>query len=162
MEYLETVEVADDRRAQALPHAGAVGQPPQPRFPRLLRHHRLGHDPPRRRGDVASSGQTSRVARIVTMDGDLEEAVAGQAVTLTLTDEIDISRGDTLAAADERPYQADQLEAKLVWLHEEPLRAGAQLPAQGRQRHRPGPGTANSSSGSTSTAWSRRKGRRWP
>jgi len=73
---------------------------------------------------VTSSGQTSRVARIVTMDGDLEKAVAGQAVTLTLTDEIDISRGDTLADPGERPYHADRLEAKVVWLHEEALQPG--------------------------------------
>ena len=49
---------------------------------------------------VASSGRISQVARIVTMNGDLAEAVAGQAVTLTLTDEIDISRGDMLTATD--------------------------------------------------------------
>ncbi len=70
---------------------------------------------------VSSSGQVSRVVRIVTMDGDLQEAVAGQAVTLTLTDEIDISRGDLLAAPEECPGRDDQLEAHLVWLHEEPL-----------------------------------------
>lgn len=70
---------------------------------------------------VASSGQTSKVARIVTFDGDLDIAGPGQAVTLTLTDEIDISRGDMLAAADDRPDFADQFEAKLIWMHDEPL-----------------------------------------
>ncbi len=73
---------------------------------------------------VPSSGQKSRVARIVTMDGDLPEAVAGQAVTLTLADEIDISRGDLLAAPEARPAHADQFEAHLVWMHEEPLLPG--------------------------------------
>jgi bifunctional enzyme CysN/CysC len=73
---------------------------------------------------VSSSGQTSKVARIVTMDGDLQEAVAGQAVTLTLEDEIDVSRGDLLAAPEQRPEQGDQLEAHIVWLHEQPLAAG--------------------------------------
>ena len=73
---------------------------------------------------VSASGQTSKVARIVTLDGDLGRAVAGQAVTLTLEDEIDISRGDMLAAPKERPYLADHFEAKLVWLHEEPLSPG--------------------------------------
>ena len=73
---------------------------------------------------VSSSGQTSRVARIVTMGGDLPQAVAGQAVTLTLTDEIDISRGDLLAAPEQRPAQSDQLEAHLAWLHEQPLAPG--------------------------------------
>ncbi|MDX2479665.1 MAG: adenylyl-sulfate kinase, partial [Desulfuromusa sp.] len=73
---------------------------------------------------VPSSGQTSTVARIVTMDGDLPKAIAGQSITLTLTDEIDISRGDLLSAANERPAHADQMEARLVWMHEEPLLPG--------------------------------------
>jgi len=73
---------------------------------------------------VPGSGQASRVKRIVTYDGDLEEAVAEQAVTLTLEDEIDISRGDLLAAPQARPDHADQFEAKLVWMHEEPLLPG--------------------------------------
>ncbi len=70
---------------------------------------------------VPSSGQTSKVARIVTFDGDLECAGPAQAVTLTLEDEIDISRGDMLAAANNRPDFADQFEAKLIWMHDEPL-----------------------------------------
>jgi len=73
---------------------------------------------------VPSSGQVSKVARIVTMDGDLEEAVAGQAVTITLQDEIDISRGDMLCCPEQRPSYADQFEAHLVWMHEEPLLPG--------------------------------------
>jgi len=73
---------------------------------------------------VTSSGQTSRVARIVTLDGDLDEAVAGQAVTLTLDDEIDISRGDLLAAPTAPPAHGERLRARLVWLHEEPLQPG--------------------------------------
>jgi len=73
---------------------------------------------------VTSSGQQSRVARIVTMDGDLEEAVAGQAVTLTLNDEIDISRGDLLCEPLNRPSHADQVEAHLVWMHEDVLLPG--------------------------------------
>jgi len=70
---------------------------------------------------VSASGQTSKVARIVTFDGDLDIADPGQAVTLTLEDEIDISRGDMLADATERPDFADQFEAKLIWMHDEPL-----------------------------------------
>jgi len=70
---------------------------------------------------VSSSGQTSKVARIVTFDGDLDRAGPAQAVTLTLEDEIDISRGDMLAAADDRPDFADQFEAQLIWMHDEPL-----------------------------------------
>ncbi|MGD9343529.1 MAG: sulfate adenylyltransferase subunit CysN [Desulfuromonadales bacterium] len=73
---------------------------------------------------VAGSGQQSRVASIVTMDGDLEEAVAGQAITLTLADEIDISRGDMLCDPLNRPAHADQLEARVVWMHEDVLLPG--------------------------------------
>lgn len=73
---------------------------------------------------VPASGQSSRVTRIVTMDGDLDEACAGQAVTLCLADEIDISRGDMLTTPAQRPSHADQFQARLVWLHEDPLLPG--------------------------------------
>jgi len=73
---------------------------------------------------VLPSGKTSTVDRIVTMDGDLSEAVAGQSVTLTLDDEIDCSRGDVIAAADSPPEVADQFEATIVWMDEQPLLPG--------------------------------------
>ena len=73
---------------------------------------------------VPSSGQTSTIARIVTMDGDLDEAQAGQAVTLCLKDEIDVSRGDMLTTPLARPSHTDQFAAKLVWLHEDSLLPG--------------------------------------
>ena len=73
---------------------------------------------------VLPSGKTSTVARIVTQDGDLAEAVAGQSVTLTLADEIDCSRGDVIAAADAPPQVADQFEATLVWMADEALIPG--------------------------------------
>jgi bifunctional enzyme CysN/CysC len=73
---------------------------------------------------VLPSGKTSTVERIVTMDGDLSEAVAGQSVTLTLADEIDCSRGDVIAAADNPPEVADQFEATIVWMDEQPLLPG--------------------------------------
>ena len=73
---------------------------------------------------VLPSGRTSTVARIVTFDGDLAEAVAGQSVTITLTDEIDISRGDVIAAASEPPAVADQFEAHIVWMDEQEMLPG--------------------------------------
>jgi bifunctional enzyme CysN/CysC len=73
---------------------------------------------------VLPSSRVSTVDRIVTFDGDLPEAVAGQSITLTLTDEVDVSRGDVLAAADDSPEVADQFEATLVWMAEEPLQPG--------------------------------------
>jgi bifunctional enzyme CysN/CysC len=73
---------------------------------------------------VLPSGRTSTVARIVTLGKDLEQAVAGQSVTLTLADELDCSRGDVLAAAEDSPEIADQFEATLVWMADEELLPG--------------------------------------
>ena len=73
---------------------------------------------------VADSGRESSISRIVTADGDLPVAAAGDAVTLTLTDEIDASRGDVIAAASDRPEVADQFAAHLLWLTEEPMLPG--------------------------------------
>ena len=70
------------------------------------------------------SGKESSVARIVTFDGDLQQAVAGQSITLTLADEIDISRGDVISQAQAPAGVADQFETTLVWMHEEPLYPG--------------------------------------
>jgi len=70
------------------------------------------------------SGKTSTVKSIVTMDGDLDQAVAGQSVTITLADEIDCSRGDVLAAADSPPEVADQFQTTIVWMDDEPLVVG--------------------------------------
>jgi bifunctional enzyme CysN/CysC len=80
-----------------------------------------------RKGDTVRalpSGRTSQVARIVTYDGDLDTAVAGQSITLALTDEIDVSRGDVLSLANEPPAVADQFQATIVWMHEEPMLPG--------------------------------------
>ena len=73
---------------------------------------------------VLPSGKTSTISKIVTLDGELSEAVAGQSVTLCLTDEIDCSRGDVIAAADNPPEVSDQFESTIVWMAEEPLIPG--------------------------------------
>jgi bifunctional enzyme CysN/CysC len=76
---------------------------------------------------VAPAGTAAEVARIVTMDGELGEAVAGQSVALGFRDEVDCSRGDLLAAAgEEGPQVADQFEAMLIWMAEEELLPGRQ------------------------------------
>lgn len=75
---------------------------------------------------VWPSGKASRVARIVTFDGDKKSAIMGEAMTLTLDDEIDISRGDILAPADEHWHPAEQVSGMLVWLHETPLQPNRQ------------------------------------
>jgi bifunctional enzyme CysN/CysC len=73
---------------------------------------------------VLPSGKTSTVSRIVTLGGDLDEAVAAQSVTLCFADEIDCSRGDVIAAADSPPEAADQFEATIVWMADAPLKPG--------------------------------------
>ncbi|MCH9808527.1 MAG: sulfate adenylyltransferase subunit CysN [Alphaproteobacteria bacterium] len=70
------------------------------------------------------SARTSTVARLVTADGDLEEATAGDAIMMTLADEIDISRGDVICTSDERAEVADQFAADIVWMSERPLLKG--------------------------------------
>jgi bifunctional enzyme CysN/CysC len=73
---------------------------------------------------VVPSGKTSTISRIVTLDGDLDEAIAGQSVTLCFSEEIDCSRGDVIAAADDPPQSADQFECTLVWMSDEAMVAG--------------------------------------
>jgi len=73
---------------------------------------------------VLPSGKLSTVARIVTMDGDLDDAVAGQSVTLCLADEVDCSRGDVIAVAADPPQVADQFEATLIWMADEAMIPG--------------------------------------
>jgi len=73
---------------------------------------------------VLPAGREARVARIVTADGDLGAASAGQSVTLTLDSDVDVGRGDCLAAAEAAPQVANQFEATLVWLNDEPMLQG--------------------------------------
>ena len=73
---------------------------------------------------IMPSGRHTTVARIVTADGDLEQAIANQSVTLTLTDEVDASRGDVISAAGAPAQAADQFEATVVWMSDQPLLRG--------------------------------------
>ena len=73
---------------------------------------------------IVPSGKSSTVKSIVTFDGDLEEAQAGQSVTITLEDEVDVSRGSVIAAADNPPESADQFESTIVWMADEAMLPG--------------------------------------
>jgi bifunctional enzyme CysN/CysC len=73
---------------------------------------------------VAASGRESHITRIVTADGDLPQASAGDAVTLVLADEVDIARGDVLARAEARPEVVDQFAAHVLWMTEDPMLPG--------------------------------------
>ncbi|WP_410474910.1 sulfate adenylyltransferase subunit CysN [Guyparkeria sp. TX1] len=125
MGFLETVEVDDDR-LQRKPFRLPVQWVNRPNLDFRGFSGTIGSGVIRP-GDeirVLPSGQTSRVERLVTFDGDLDQAVAGQSITLTTEDEIDISRGDVISTTDAPPQVADQFETSLVWMHDEPLYSG--------------------------------------
>jgi bifunctional enzyme CysN/CysC len=124
MGYLEAVQVDDDRQSGPFRMPVQWVNRPDLDFRGFAGEIvggtvRVG-DPVR----VVPAGTTSTVARIVTLDGDLPEAVAGQSVTITLADEIDCSRGDVLCAADHPAPSADQFRAHLVWMSEDELLPG--------------------------------------
>jgi bifunctional enzyme CysN/CysC len=124
MEILETVEVAADRNMTDLRFPVQYVNRPNLNFRGFAGTLASGivH-----KGDevvVLPSGKSSRVKSIVTYEGELEHAGPGQAVTLTMEDEIDISRGDLLVHADNVPPVTDQFEAMLVWMAEEPMLPG--------------------------------------
>ena len=79
---------------------------------------------PGERVRILPAGREAQVLRLVTAAGDLEAAVAGESVTVTLDSEIDVGRGDVIAAADAAPQVADQFEATIVWLDDEPMLQG--------------------------------------
>lgn len=124
IEFLESVDTSAGRADQSfrLPVQSVIR--PDPTF--------RGFAGPVVRGRIATgdrvrilpSGLESTVARIVTYDGDLDRAEAGQSITLTLTDEVDVSRGDVICAAQSPAHIADQFEAHLVWMAEQPMLAG--------------------------------------
>jgi bifunctional enzyme CysN/CysC len=125
IEYLETVELDGDAD-RAKPFRMAVQWVNRPNldfrgFAGLISE---GTIAPGDAVRILPSGKTTRVERIVTLDGDLDIAVAGQSVTLTLADEVDCSRGDVIAAADAPPQSADQFEATIVWMADEELLPG--------------------------------------
>ncbi len=121
MQRLETVEIAKDEEAAAFRFPVQWVNRPNLDFRGFSGTITSGQIKP---GDAIAalpSGNTSTVKRISTYDGDLDQAVTGQAVTLVLDDEIDISRGDVLAAANDRPEVTDQFMAHLLWMAEEPM-----------------------------------------
>jgi bifunctional enzyme CysN/CysC len=125
IKHLETVEIDEERRARA-----AFRMPvqwvnrPNADFRGFAGMIASGTVAPGDRVRLAPSGRMSTVARIVTKDGDLAHAVAGQSVTLTLADEVDCSRGDVIAAADDPIEASDQYETTLIWMADEPLLPG--------------------------------------
>jgi bifunctional enzyme CysN/CysC len=124
MQILETVEVAADRNFDDMRFPVQYVNRPNLNFRGFAGTLASGIV---RKGDeltVLPSGKSSRVKSIVTYEGELEQAGPGQAVTLTLEDEIDVSRGDMLVHSDNLPQVTDSFEAMLVWMGEEPMHPG--------------------------------------
>jgi bifunctional enzyme CysN/CysC len=121
LEYLETVEVDDAPQDAPFRMPVQLASRPTADFRGSAGVVVGGSVRPGDRVRVLPSGRQSTVAGIVTSDGDLPQAVAGQSVTLTLDDDLDVGRGDVLAAATAPPGVADQFEAHLVWMAEEDL-----------------------------------------
>ncbi|PVM88216.1 adenylyl-sulfate kinase [Caulobacter radicis] len=124
MDWLESVEVEDSLQAQPFRIPVQWVNRPNLDFRGFSGQVASGVVKPGDRVKVLPSGRESRVSRIVTLPGDLDRAVAGQSVTITLTDEVDVSRGDVLVAADSPSAVAGQFEATLVWMDDEPLPPG--------------------------------------
>ena len=124
MGYLETVEIEDSVQHQPFRLPVQWVNRPNLDFRGFAGTIVGGTVSPGDKVKALPSGRESRVARIVTLDGDLDRAVAGQSVTLTLEDEIDVSRGDVLAAASAPPAVADQFETTLIWMADEPMLPG--------------------------------------
>ena len=124
MEILETVEVAGDRNFDDLRFPVQYVNRPNLNFRGFAGTLASGIV---RKGDeiiALPSGKGSKVKSIVTFEGELEQAGPGQAITITLEDEIDVSRGDMLVHADNRPQVVDSFDAMLVWMAEEPMLPG--------------------------------------
>ena len=124
MPLLESLPVEDDQREKPFRMAVQWVNRPNLDFRGFSGLISSGTVRPGDRIKALPSGRESTVERIVTFRGDLDVAVAGQSVTLTLADEIDISRGDVIAEAGSPPPVADQFEATLVWMDDEAMLPG--------------------------------------
>jgi bifunctional enzyme CysN/CysC len=124
MEYLENVPVGDKRRNASFRMPVQWVNRPNLDFRGFSGQIASGTVKPGDRVKSMPSGKQSTIARIVTADGDLPEAVAGQSVTLTLADEIDASRGDAIVTADDPTEVSDQFQVRILWMNESPLLPG--------------------------------------
>ncbi|MEZ6001573.1 sulfate adenylyltransferase subunit CysN [Hyphomonas sp.] len=124
MEYLENVPVGDKRRNASFRMPVQWVNRPNLDFRGFSGQIASGTVKPGDRVKSMPSGKQSTIERIVTADGDLQEAIAGQSVTLTLADEIDASRGDAIVTADDPTEVSDQFQVRLLWMNEAPLLPG--------------------------------------
>jgi sulfate adenylyltransferase subunit 1 len=127
LDYLETVDPSDEQLANPFRMPVQLVLRPNAEFRGFAGQIVSGRVRPGDRVIALPSMRETRIARIVTFDGDLEEAHAPMSVTLALEDEIDLSRGGVIASAASPPQVARRFEATLVWFHENPLEAGTSL-----------------------------------
>ncbi len=124
LELLETIEVTHDQNLTDLRLPVQYVNRPHLDFRGYCGTLEAGILRPGQAVRALPSGKTSSIERIVTFDGDLEEAYPGQAITVTLEDEIDISRGDWIVAEDAQVPLATRFEADIIWMHEKALEPG--------------------------------------
>ncbi|WP_445503396.1 sulfate adenylyltransferase subunit CysN [Microvirga sp. G4-2] len=127
LSYLETVEIEQTAEEEPFRMPVQWVNRPNPDFRGFAGLVASGSIRPGDRVRILPSGVETSVARIVTMDRDLDEAAAGQSVTITLSDEVDISRGDIIASVERRPQVSDRIDARLFWMATEHLKEGDQF-----------------------------------
>tara|TARA_R110002111_G_scaffold1833_7_gene12383 strand:+ start:4929 stop:6836 length:1908 start_codon:yes stop_codon:yes gene_type:complete len=124
MEYLETVPIGDKRLGAPFRMPVQWVNRPNLDFRGFSGQIAAGVVKPGDRIKTLPSGRVSTITRIVTATGDLDEAVAGQSVTLTLADEVDSSRGDVIVSADNPAEVSDQFQVRVLWMSDTPLLPG--------------------------------------
>ena len=124
LEHLETIPVGDHAREQSFRMPVQWVNRPNLDFRGFSGQIASGEIRPGDRVKVMPSGTESTIARLVTYDGDLEVGHAGQSVTITLSDEVDASRGDVIVTADDPSGVADQFQAHVLWMSEKPMMPG--------------------------------------
>jgi bifunctional enzyme CysN/CysC len=124
LDYLERIEVEDDRRAAPFRLPAQWINRPHLDFRGIAGTIASGRVEKGQGIVVASSGRQSRVAKLFVADSEVESAEAGDAVTVTLADELDIARGDVLSHPENRPEVADQFTAHVLWMSAEPMLPG--------------------------------------
>ena len=124
LELLENVEISHDQNLRDLRLPVQYVNRPNLDFRGYCGTLAAGVLTPGKAVRALPSGKTTTVERIVTFDGDLEAAYPGQAITVTLSDEIDVSRGDWIVAEEDTVPLASTFEADIVWMHETPLEPG--------------------------------------
>jgi bifunctional enzyme CysN/CysC len=124
MAHLETVAVTDDLDGKSFRMPVQIVNRPDQNFRGFSGTVVSGKVKPGDAVKVLPSARSSTVDRVVTFDGDLAEAVAGQSITVTLKDEIDVSRGDVICAANDPVEVSDQFQVEVLWMGDEPMLPG--------------------------------------